>query len=149
MLVEKIEAICKQVKPDYIFEYEESAMLNVKADSYARGDKFVYVEEFTKGRYIVDGYKKKKVTQVQIWFCRLSLERNEDDEIVRNELHNNAITREQIRNQIESEITLPFMTEFEKQIHEIDTWQFYTPLPRFDANEVSIMLQFEYKNDIC
>jgi len=145
MLVEKIKVICEQVNPDYIFEYEENAMMNIKADDYARGDRFVYVEEFTQGRYVVEGYRKKKVTRVQIWFCRLFLSVDENGKLTGNEMHNNAIQREQIRNEIESEIVLPFMAKFP----DIESWQFFTPLPRFDANEVSIMLQFEYKNDIC
>jgi hypothetical protein len=27
--------------------------------------------------------------------------------------------------------------------------QYYTPLPRFDANEVSVMIEFDYKVQLC
>jgi len=133
MLVNKLKSILELVNPTYIFEYEENAMMNIKADEYARSDKFVYIEEFTQGRYVIEGYKKKKITRVQIWFCIFC------------EMHSDAIKREQLRNQIEIEIVFPFM----ERLPKIETWQFFTPLPRFDANEISIMLQFEYKNDIC
>lgn len=137
-----LQRLCKilsKANPCYIVEYEESSMMNVKADNYKRGDSFIYIEEFTQGRYAQEQYRRRKITQVQVYFCKFC------------NLHADAMEREKIRNRIEEEIVLPFIDEFNKSklFPQVDNFQFYNMLPRFDANEVSIMLQFEVRADIC
>ena len=139
MTLKKLKTILEKANPCYQVEYEEASMMNVKADNYRRGDSFVYIEEFLQGRYAQEQYRRRKITRVQVYFCKFS------------PIHADAITRETLRNQIEQEIVLPFMEEFNrsKLFPEVENFQFYNALPRFDANEVSIMLQFECKTDIC
>lgn len=127
--------------PTYIVEYEESKMMNVKADQYKAGDSFVYIEEFISGRYIKEKFFKTKTMKMQIYFCKFT------------KMHVDAITREQLRNTIEAELVEPFMQEFEDSNSFIDAkltnWNTYYPFPRFDANEVSVMLEFECKVRRC
>ena len=127
------------VKPLYPVEYEESKMINVTVDEKALGAKFVYIEEFTSGTYDKVKFIKQKSTQVQIYFCQFCA------------FQNTAMDRDALREQIESEIVLPFMNAYNAsgKFEIVDTFKFYTPLPRFDANEVSIMLQFDCKQNMC
>jgi len=126
-------------KPLYPVEYEENKMMNLKADEKTLDSAFAYIEEFTQGSYTREKYVQQKITQVQIYFCRFA------------EYQTSAIEREAIRSQIESEIIFPFMAKYNECgiFDRVDSFKFYTPLPRFDANEVSIMLQFDCKQNRC
>lgn len=138
-MITLLKNIIKAANPAYKVEFEESSMMNIKADGYKRGDKFAYIEEYRQGRYMKESFVNKKSTVVQIYFCQFT------------KLQNDADKREEVRMQIESEMVLPFMETFNKsgKFEKVDIWQFFTPLPRFDANEVSIMLQFDLKQTIC
>jgi len=139
MIVDILKEILHSANSEYIFEYEENSMMNIKVDNYKYENGFVYIEEFTRGQYVVEKYRNFKTTRAQIWFCRFC------------QMQNDAIEREQIRNQIEAEIVYPFMRIFDKRskFTKVEKWNFYTPVPRFDANEVSIMLEFDLKEEIC
>lgn len=101
---------------------------------------FCYIEEFRQGKYnkAVHGWFSKS-TRVQLWFCKFG------------QLHADAIMREVLRGDIEQEIVLPFIKSINSlgQFKTIDTFEFFTPPPRFDANEVSIMLQFNLDEVSC
>ena len=127
------------VKPLYPVEYEEGKMINVTVDEKALGARFAYIEEFTSGAFSKPKYMWSESTQVQIYFCRFC------------EFQNTAIEREAIREAIKSEVVKPFMNAYNAsgKFDIVDTFKFYTPLPRFDANEVSIMLQFDCKQNMC
>lgn len=122
----------------YSVEYEESKMMNLKADEKSLDARFAYIEEFTRGTYERKPFVPQKTTQVQIYFCRFC------------EFQNTAVDREAIRSEIETEIIMPFMNAYNQSglFDWVDSWDFYTPLPRFDANEVSIMLQFNCKQTL-
>jgi len=138
-MIQKLKSIIQSANTDYLVEFEESSMMNIKVDEYPAGAKFAYIEEYRQGKYFKESYVNKKATTFQIYFCKFT------------EFQNNADDREQLRNEIESEIVLPFMEKYNKSglFEKVDVFQFYTPLPRFDANEVSIMLQFEAKETKC
>jgi len=125
--------------PLYTVEYEEASMMNIAADEIKSTQPWAYIEEFVQGIYSKEKYAKQKSTQVQVYFCRFT------------EMQNTAEQREAIRAQIESEMVLPFMDVYNDAgiFDRVDNWRFYTPLPRFDANEISIMLQFDCKKNIC
>ena len=101
---------------------------------------FCYIEEFRQGKYnkALHGWFSKS-TKVQLWFCKIG------------QFHSDALKRELLRSDIEQEIVLPFI----KQVNgtglfkTIDTFEFFTPPPRFDMNEVSIMLQFNLDEVSC
>lgn len=124
--------------PQYEVEYEESRMMNLKADQKSRAARFAYIEEFVRGNYSTENFRSKKTTMMQIYFCRFC------------DFETSAESRELIRKEIESEIIIPFITKYNNSSFEkINNFRYYTPLPRFDANEVSIMLEFDCKAIIC
>lgn len=134
------EAINPEVNfPTYIVEYEESKMMNVKADNYKAGDSFVYIEEYISGRYVKEKFFKSKALKMQIYFCKFT------------KMHADAIVRERLRNTIEAELVEPFMDEYRSSglFDEVTTWNLYYPPARFDANEVSVMLEFDCKIKRC
>jgi hypothetical protein len=138
-MLSKLEEIIKRVNPEYAVEYDELSMMNVRADEIAYTQPFAYIEEFTKGEYGKQGYFNQKTVEAQIWFCRFA------------QMQNTARERESLRKQIETEMIVPFMEEYKKEsgLWQPQTWKFFTPPPRFDANEVSIMLQFDFKTLKC
>ncbi len=150
MIQDKVIEIIKKANAGYYATYEESSMMNVIADNlkyqsnsilYEERDNvilpnpflgFAYIEEFTRGSYGgQSAYWNGKTTQLQIWFCKFT------------QIHENAIERGKRREEIESEIVLPFIEAFklEKHFKPLSVWNWYTPPPRFDSNEVSIMLE--------
>lgn len=136
-MITELKTIITSSNPLYEVEYEESKMINLKADEKSLDARFAYIEEFTQGKYVREKFILQKTTQVQIYFCRFA------------EFESTAVEREAIRSAIESEIVFPFMKAYNDS-HSFDVvndWTFYSPLPRFDANEVSIMLQFNCRED--
>ena len=138
-MLSRLEEIIKRANPSCHIEYEELAMMNVKADEILYTQPFVYIEEFRQGEYGKTGFWKSKTARVELWFCKFC------------QMQNDAREREAIRGAIESEIVLPFITEYKKEtsLWQPETWKWFTPPPRFDANEVSIMLQFDFKELKC
>ena len=138
-MLEKIKNILNQANPEYEVIYEEAHMMNIKVDELQPSDSFVYIEEFLRGQYLQEKYIKAKVLQMQLYFCKFT------------EMQNDADARQLLRDQIEAEIVLPFMDKYEKSnlFGAVGKWNIYYPLPRWDANEVSIMLEFECKMQIC
>jgi len=138
-MITELKQIIQESNLAYIVEFEESKMMNVKADEYPMGAKFAYIEEYISGSYTKEKYFHKKILQIQVYFCMFT------------ELQVDAIQRETIREQIESEMVIPFMDKYNASgaFDKVDTFKFLTPLPRFDANEVSIMLQFDCKKVKC
>ncbi|MCL1936999.1 MAG: hypothetical protein FWF52_01210 [Candidatus Azobacteroides sp.] len=114
-------------------------MMNAKADEIKYSQPFAYIEEFRQGEYGKTGFWSSKTTRVEIWFCRFI------------QFQNNAIEREEIRNAIENEIVFPFIEEYKKEtaLKQPEKWKWFCSPPRFDANEVSIMLQFDFNELKC
>jgi len=119
--------------PTYSVQYEESSMMNIQADGMQSTDSFVYIEEFITGRYTREKYFKSKTMKMQIYFCKFT------------PLHQDATTREALRNQIETEIVEPFMDAYKQAalFDDVKQYNLSYPFPRFDANEISVMLEFE------
>lgn len=138
-MIQELKAIIAQANANYIIEFDESRMMNVKVDEINRSDSFAYIEEYSSGRYNVPKFFKEKTTQVQIYFCKFT------------EFQNDADDREALRQLIETEIVIPFMSKYNEsgKFKQVDNWNFFTTLPRFDANEVSIMLQFDCVVTYC
>lgn len=159
----KLVGIIKAANAGYYATYDESSMVNIWADllPYQAGSPyaatrpdlehiianlpdplngFAYVEEFTRGSYGMSGkFWHGKTTKAQIWFCKFT------------QLHESADVRGQLREEIEAEVVLPFVAAFNASglFKPIDNWQWYTPPARFDANEVSIMLEADVVEIKC
>lgn len=134
---EHSEAIPAVTAPLYPVEYEEMRMMNLKADEKSSDSRFAYIEEFVEGNYVKTKFIPQKTTVAQIYFCRFI------------EFGGTAIEREAIRSQIEREIIFPFIEAYNDShlFDKVQDWKFFTPPPRFDANEISVMLQFNCTQD--
>ena len=138
-MINKLLEILKEAVPNYEVSFEEGRMMNVAADTIERYKGFAYIEEYRQGYYSFRGYQRTRTTRIQIYFCKFV------------DFQDNAINRELMREKIEEEAVLPFITMMNendnfKQIERFDNG---TPLPRFDANEVSIKLEFDLTSTIC
>ena len=59
-MFEQILTILRQANENYICSYDESKMMNVKADCMSRDSGFAYIEEFTQGSYKREKFFKKE-----------------------------------------------------------------------------------------
>lgn len=162
-----IRNMVKMVNPLAVFECDQARMLNVKVDTMERfvtdsdgnrvSSDFVYVEESTTGYYDTPyrGYPTQR-TIMQVYFCKFEPMANDaykgDTKFSKNSL---TIGRLELKNQIEEQMVRPFLyllknSQLVKQYPEImNTVRVLYPSARFDANEVSVGLEFTFKQDWC
>lgn len=162
-----IRDIVKTVNPLAVFECDQARMLNVKVDTMERfvtdsdgnrvSSDFVYVEEPTTGYYDTPyrGYPTQR-TIMQVYFCKFEPMANDaykgDTKFSKN---SPTIGRLELKNQIEEQMVRPFLyllknSQLVKQYPEImNTVRVLYPSSRFDANEVSVGLEFTFKQDWC
>ena len=135
--LEAIQFLCKESASDWGFQFDDRQLMNIKADD-ARFP-LVFFEEYREGKYAVK-YLSEKTTVVELYFCKLCA------------MHDDGAEREKLREEIETEAVIPFIRAFKNHpeiFGDIEEFKFYTPPPRFDANEVSIMLKFNAKLIQC
>ena len=138
-MINKLLTILQEAVPSYEVSFEESRMMNVAADTIERYKGFAYIEEYRQGYYSIRGYQQTRTTRIQIYFCKFV------------DFQDNAINRELMREAIEEEAVLPFIAKMNEDTNfkQIERFDIATPLPRFDANEVSIKLEFDLTSTIC
>lgn len=162
-----IRNMVKMVNPMAVFECDQARMLNVKVDTMERfvtdldgnqvSSDFVYVEEPTTGYYDTPyrGYPTQR-TIMQVYFCKFEPMAN-DAYKGNTEFSKNSPTvgRLELKSQIEEQMVRPFLyllktSQLVKQYPEImNTVRVLYPSARFDANEVSVGLEFTFKQDWC
>lgn len=162
-----IRDMVKIVNPLAVFECDQARMLNVKVDTMERfvtdldgnrvSSDFVYVEEPTTGYYDTPyrGYPTQR-TIMQVYFCKFEPMANDaykgDTKFSKN---SPTIGRLELKSQIEEQMVRPFLyllktSQLVKQYPEImNTVRVLYPSARFDANEVSVGLEFTFKQDWC
>ena len=162
-----IRNMVKMVNPLAVFECDQARMLNVKVDTMKRfvtdsdgnrvSSDFVYVEEPTTGYYDTPyrGYPTQR-TVMQVYFCKFEPMANDaykgDTKFSKN---SPTVGRLELKSQIEEQIVRPFLyllktSQLVKQYPEImNTVRVLYPSSRFDANEVSVGLEFTFKQDWC
>lgn len=162
-----IRNMVKMVNPLAVFECDQARMLNVKVDTMERfvidsdgnrtSSDFVYVEEPTTGYYDTPyrGYPTQR-TIMQVYFCKFEPMANDaykgDTKFSKN---SPTIGRLELKKQIEEQMVRPFLyllknSQLVKQYPEImNTVRVLYPSSRFDANEVSVGLEFTFKQDWC
>lgn len=133
MILNKLTSIINSANADYAVEYDEATMFNVRADGFDKGHKFAYIEEFREGEISVPKYFLKESTKMQIAFSQIT------------EIRLSALEREEIREEIKKEIVKPFIEAYNKStdFEKVNRFKTYTPLARFDANEISVVLEFD------
>ena len=166
-IITLIRDIVKMVNPLAVFECDQARMLNVKVDTMERfvtdsdgnrvSSDFVYVEEPTTGYYDTPyrGYPTQR-TIMQVYFCKFEPMANDaykgDTKFSQN---SPTIGRLELKNQIEEQMVRPFLyllktSQLVKQYPEImNTVRVLYPSSRFDANEVSVGLEFTFKQYWC
>lgn len=162
-----IRKMVKMVNPLAVFECDQARMLNVKVDTMERfvtdsdgnrtSSDFVYVEEPTTGYYDTPyrGCPTQR-TIMQVYFCKFEPMANDaykgDTKFSKN---SPTVGRLELKSQIEEQMVRPFLyllktSQLVKQYPEImNTVRVLYPSPRFDANEVSVGLEFTFKQDWC
>lgn len=162
-----IRDMVKMVNPLAVFECDQARMLNVKVDTMERfvtdsdgnrvSSDFVYVEEPTTGYYDTPyrGYPTQR-TIMQVYFCKFEPMANDaykgDTKFSKN---SPTVGRLELKSQIEEQMVRPFLyllktSQLVKQYPEImNTVRVLYPSSRFDANEVSVGLEFTFKQDWC
>lgn len=166
-IITLIRDIVKIINPLAVFECDQARMLNVKVDTMERfvtdsdgnrvSSDFVYVEEPTTGYYDTPyrGYPTQR-TIMQIYFCKFEPMANDaykgDTKFSKN---SPTVGRLELKSQIEEQMVRPFLyllktSQLVKQYPEImNTVRVLYPSARFDANEVSVGLEFTFKQDWC
>lgn len=166
-IITLIRNMVKMVNPLAVFECDQARMLNVKVDTMERfvtdsdgnqtSSDFVYVEEPTTGYYDTPyrGYPTQR-TVMQVYFCKFEPMANDaykgDTKFSKN---SPTIGRLELKNQIEEQMVRPFLyllknSQLVKQYPDImNTVRVLYPSARFDANEVSVGLEFTFKQDWC
>lgn len=162
-----IRNMVRMVNPLAVFECDQARMLNVKVDTMERfvtdpdgnrvSSDFVYVEEPTTGYYDTPyrGYPTQR-TIMQVYFCKFEPMANDayknDTKFSKN---SPTVGRLELKSQIEEQMVRPFLyllktSQLVKQYPEImNTVRVLYPSARFDANEVSVGLEFTFKQDWC
>nr|UVY10288.1 MAG: hypothetical protein [Bacteriophage sp.] len=166
-IITLIRNMVKMVNPLAVFECDQARMLNVKVDTMERfvtdsdgnrtSSDFVYVEEPTTGYYDTPyrGYPTQR-TIMQVYFCKFEPMANDaykgDTKFSKN---SPTVGRLELKSQIEEQMVRPFLyllktSQLVKQYPEImNTVRVLYPSSRFDANEVSVGLEFTFKQDWC
>lgn len=166
-IITLIRDIVKMVNPLAVFECDQARMLNVKVDTMERfvtdsdgnrvSSDFVYVEEPTTGYYDTPyrGYPTQR-TIMQVYFCKFEPMANDaykgDTKFSKN---SPTVGRLELKSQIEEQMVRPFLyllktSQLVERYPEImNTVRVLYPSARFDANEVSVGLEFTFKQDWC
>lgn len=157
-LVTKLVGVVKTLNPDCIFEYEEARMINVKIDTVTRDLMFVYLEEPTQATLAIDLYHRTNTqTTVRLYFCRFEEMHNDNwaGDSRWNEKANITLHRQAIRDTIEETMVRPLIAILRKSWVGLryptlfNSLRILYPRPRFDANEVSVGIEFNLREDWC
>lgn len=158
-LIKQLECILKSLHADYYFEYDEAAAMNVKADAVRNDAGLIFIEEVRRGRYRIpqnrtQGFFRQKETSLSIYFCRFSKELEPfaglgNTQISLDAGHTLTMTRQAIRDRIESEVVMPFLDAMDKAMRStlrgcsVADYNYTYPFrSRFDSNEVAVVLDF-------
>lgn len=140
-MIHKITKLIESVNNEYKVMYDESYSMNVKADAFDKDRKFAYIEEFKQGEILLTNHFPKERTRLQIYFFMIKPETMQ------------ALEREALRDFIKSDIVRPFVLAFNKSevFEKVERFQMYTGLPRFDARDIGVTLDFYVSEvmDLC
>lgn len=159
-IIDEIAELCRAANPAYVFFHEEADMLNVKIDSLARGDAFVWVDAVRSG--VVQKDRFGRVTEswtVQIYFSRFTefgndMRANPNPD---SRVSSHGEKNEQVLDAIREEIVVPFMrllgtADVRRKLNGGAEW---TRLPvrrppsRFDGNEIAYLLELPVTVTVC
>lgn len=171
--IDNIRQIAKEVCPWAAFECDVARMLNVKVEKLPRflqnsdgetildnegapvSTSFIYVEEPTSGSFSFPvGRFPTQDLALTMYFCKFEPEDNNgyDADLTS---PSPAATRIQLRDEIEETMVRPFLKAFigssyaKDQGTVLENVTVSYPSARFDANEVSVCVEFRLSNLWC
>lgn len=156
-VVNEIKSIVQKINPNNLFECDEARMINVKIDTVRREQNFVYLEEPTRGFVNLPyrGFNTQTVV-LRIFFCKFEPMHNDAYSGTTEWSENSpSIKRITIRDEIEETMVRPFLwhlrnSDFGRRYPTVlATLNILYPRSRFDANEVSVGLEFNIPENIC
>lgn len=136
-MLQELTDIINSVNSEYVVHYEERNMYNIDADELGRDGKFCYIEEFATGsidnsRSLIDS------ANVQLYFYQFI------------EMQDTALAREAIRKEIKQDIVYPFIRAMKiNRQNQLKNYNWEYPPSWFDANEVGVLLTFNFKEYQC
>lgn len=140
-MIHKITKLIGSVNNEYKVFYDENYSMNVNADALEKDRKFAYIEEFRSGEILLNNHFPKERTRLQVYFFIIKPETMQ------------ALEREALRDYIKSDIVRPFVLAFNKStvFEKVERFQMYTSLPRFDARDIGVTLDFYVSEvmDLC
>lgn len=157
-IVTQMVRVIKTLNPDCIFEFEEARMINVKIDTVTRDKMFVYLEEPTQGTILMDNYHRtRQTTLFRLYFCKFEEMHNDNwaGDSIWNEKADITIHRQTIRDSLEDTMVRPLISVLRKSWvgtrfpDAFNSIRVLYPRPRFDANEVSVGLEFTIQDPWC
>lgn len=148
-IVDKIRELIVETAPQYDFNHEGVHHMNIKADKYARKDKFSYLEAVRTGSYETFNFRTVQVTQCYVYFCMFY-----DLDMETSSNTHDWDTREKLITQIEEEAVHRFVkalkAKYGNWIMSNELINFgYPTRSRFDANEVSVQINFRLAVPVC
>lgn len=149
-----LKSLLEQTCPDWVVTYEAGRLMNTKSRQLRADDKFIYIEEFTSGRYIRrTGRPRKEMKRVQIYFCKYKSDDEPNTRDRAGAVDASAELREAVREEIKAQAVNPFLDAFYASaafLDKPDEVRFAHPLPRFSDREISIMIELDVTtNDQC
>jgi len=140
-MLDNLKTLINTANEDYEVFYEESRMFNVDADELSTEGSYCYIEEFVSGTFNL-GRWKEETTTVQLYFFKIP-EQTTIEELT-------AEQRITIRETIKTEVVLDLLDllRVDRQNQTTDFRWFY-PVPKYDCNEVGLIVEFEYKKKLC
>lgn len=156
-VIDVFRGLVQRIDPEIIFEADLASMINVKIDTVTRDKTFVYVEEPKNGNFnMVRRTRESQALTLNLYFCRFEPFQNtsyEGDTAFSDA--SNTVPRTTILDGIEHGLVYPFLylLKYSPYVQRFpDAFQQITllyPESRFDANEVSVGLQFRLQVDVC
>lgn len=145
---EALKALLTEACPGWTVTYEAGRLMNVQSQQMAAGAKFIYIEEFTSGKYLRPFGRPggQTMTEVQVWFCKYKLDAADNTRDRAGAPDASAELRELVREEIETQAVTPFLDAFTSStvfVRRQTEFPFAKPGPRFSDREVSIMVQVE------
>lgn len=153
---EAIKALLAEACPGWEVTYEAARLMNVNAQTLAPDARFIYIEEFTTGKFMrpVGRPGKTAKTKVQIYFCKFLAEGASNTLMNRpGQKDSPAEKRELIREEIVRDAVEPLLDAFAASpvfINQPSEIPFAYPVPRFADGEVSVLIELEVQmNAVC
>ena len=139
-MLEQLTKMIQDAGISYTIGYDERNNYNGVIDESAQNTYHAYIEEFASGTlpFVVP---KEDVQKVEVYFFYIPIQSTIDDLT--------ALEREAIRERIKREALFPFVEQVRKTTARKSTINYNYEIPRFECQEIGILVSFELRENIC